>query len=80
MELEAGGCETSTSQGFFIVTPSLERSLTKSKEAPSPHEVILAPLYTIILMFCRETEVYCFNFVFEVKYLDSIGYQITLFL
>ena len=32
--------------GIFIVTPSLEGLPTKAKEAPSPHEVTLAPLDT----------------------------------
>ena len=31
-----GQCKTSTPQGNFIVTPSLESSITKAKEAPSP--------------------------------------------
>ena len=38
--------KTSTPQGIFIVTPSLEGWPTKAKEAPSPHEVRLAPLDT----------------------------------
>ena len=32
--------------GHFIVTPSLEGRSTKGKDAPSPHEVRLAPLDT----------------------------------
>ena len=39
-------CKTSTPQGIFIVTPSLEGWITKAKEAPSPHEVRLASLDT----------------------------------
>ena len=46
MRCEAGRCKTSTPYGIFIVTPSLEGSPTKAKEAPSPHEVRLAPLDT----------------------------------
>ena len=41
---EAGQCKTSTPYGIFIVTPSLEGSPTKAKEARSPHEVRLALL------------------------------------
>ena len=44
MGCKAGQCKTSTSQGIFMVTPSLEGWPTKAKEAPSPHEVRLAPL------------------------------------
>ena len=43
---EAGRCKTSTPEGIFIMTPSLEGWPTKAKEAPSPHEVRLAPLDT----------------------------------
>ena len=46
MGCEAGRCKASTPQGIFIVTPSLEGWPTKAKEAPSPHEVRLAPLDT----------------------------------
>ena len=47
MRCEAGRCsKTSTPEGIFIVTPSLEGWPTKAKEAPSPHEVSLAPLDT----------------------------------
>ena len=46
MGCEAGRCKTSTPSGIFIVTPSLEESPTKAKEAPSPHEVRLALLDT----------------------------------
>ena len=35
---------TSTPNGTFIVTPSLEGWPTKAKEAPSPHEVRLTML------------------------------------
>ena len=45
MGCEAGQCKTSTPQGIFIVTPSLEGWPTKAKEAPSPHEVRLTPLF-----------------------------------
>ena len=39
------------------MTPSLEGSPTKTKEAPSPHEVRLAPLYTNpVLQYLREFE------------------------
>ena len=41
MGCEAGECKTSTPQGIFIVTPSLEGCPTKAKETPSPHEVRL---------------------------------------
>ena len=46
MGCEAGRCKTSTPEGIFIVIPSLEGLPTKAKEAPSPHEVRLAPLDT----------------------------------
>ena len=46
MGCEAGRCKTSTPQGIFIVTPSLEGQPSKAKEAHSPHEVKLAPLDT----------------------------------
>ena len=46
MGCEAGRCKTSTPQGIFIVTPSLEGWSTKATEAPSPHEVRLTPLDT----------------------------------
>ena len=38
--------KTSTLQGIFVVMPSLEGWPTKAKEAPSPHDVRLAPLDT----------------------------------
>ena len=41
---KAGRCKTFTPEGIFIVIPSLEGWPTKAKEAPSPHEVRLAPL------------------------------------
>ena len=44
MGSRAGRCKISTPYGIFIVTPSLEEWPTKAKEAPSPHEVSLAPL------------------------------------
>ena len=45
MECKAVLCsETSTPLDIFIVTPSLEGWPTKAKEAPSPHEMRLAPL------------------------------------
>ena len=37
--------KTCTPQGMFIVTPSLEGLSIKAKEAPSPHEVRLTPLF-----------------------------------
>ena len=46
MGCEAGWCKTSTPWGIFIVIPLLEGWPTKAKEAPSPHEVRLAPLDT----------------------------------
>ena len=46
MGCEAGQCKTSSPEGIFIVTPSLEGWPTKAKEAPSPHEVRLALLDT----------------------------------
>ena len=46
MGCEAGCSKTSTPKGIFIVTPSLEGWPIKAKEAPSPHEVRLAPLDT----------------------------------
>ena len=52
MGCEAGRCKTSTPQGIFIVTPSLEWSPTKAKEALSPHEVRLAPLDTNPVLQC----------------------------
>ena len=45
MGCEPGWCsKTSTLEGIFIVTPSLEGWPTKAKEAPSLHEVRLTPL------------------------------------
>ena len=44
MGCEAGKCKTSSLQDIFIVTPLLEGWPTKAEEAPSPHEVCLAPL------------------------------------
>ena len=47
MGCEANRCnKTSTPYGIFIVIPSLEQWPTKTKEAPSLHEVSLAPLDT----------------------------------
>ena len=47
MGCEAGRCnKKTTAQGIFSVTSSLEVWPTKAKEAPSPHEVRLAPLDT----------------------------------
>ena len=46
MECSTGQCKTSTPQGIFIVISSLEGWPTKAKEAPSPHEVRMAPLNT----------------------------------
>ena len=46
MGCEAALCKTSTPEDIFIVIPSLEGWPTKTKEAPSPHEVRLAPLDT----------------------------------
>ena len=46
MRCKVGRCKTSTPKGIFIVTPSLEGWPTKAKEAPSSHEVRLAPLDT----------------------------------
>ena len=44
---EVGRCsKTSTPSGIFIVAPSLERWLSKDKEAPSPYKVRLALLST----------------------------------
>ena len=44
MECEASQSKTSTLQDFFYLTLSLEGQPTKAKEAPSPHEVRLAPI------------------------------------
>ena len=41
---KAGQCKSSTPEGPFIMTPSLEGWPTKATEAPSPLEVRLAPL------------------------------------
>ena len=46
MGCEADRCKTSTPQGIFIVTPSLEGWPTYAKEAPSPHKIRLATLDT----------------------------------
>ena len=60
MGCEAGRCKTSTPQGIFIVTPSLEGSPTKAIEAaPSPHEVKLAPLDTNPVFQCLGGRVKC---------------------
>ena len=52
MGCEAGRCKTSTPQGIFIVTPSLEAWPTKTKEAPSLHEVRLVLLDTSPVFQC----------------------------
>ena len=57
MGWEAGQCKTSTPYGIFIVKPSLEGSPTKAKEAPSPHEVRLAPLDTKLVFLCLGEDV-----------------------
>ena len=45
MRCKAGQCsKTSTPEGIFIATPSLEGLPVKAKEAPSHHEVTLVPL------------------------------------
>ena len=46
MGCEDGQCKTSSPEGIFIVTPSLEGWPTNAKEARSSHEVRLAPLDT----------------------------------
>ena len=52
------GCEagrynkTSTQSGIFIVIPSLEGWPTKTKKAPSLHEVKLTPLETNPVFQC----------------------------
>ena len=46
MGCEAGRCKTSSPEGIFIVTPSLEGWPTKAKEGRSSHEVRLASLDT----------------------------------
>ena len=43
MGWEAGQCRTSTPEGIFIVTPSLEGWSSKAREEPSPHEVRHGP-------------------------------------
>ena len=52
MGCEAGRCKTSTQLGIFIVTPTLEGSPIKAKEAPSPHEVRLTLLDTNPVFQC----------------------------
>ena len=53
MGCEPGWCsKTSTLEGIFIVTPSLEGWPTKAKEAPSLHEVRLTPLDTNPVFQC----------------------------
>ena len=51
MGREAGKCKTSTPQGIFIMTLSLEGWPTKAKEAPSPCEVRVIPLDTNPVFF-----------------------------
>ena len=46
MGWKAGRWKRFTSEGIFIVIPSLEEWPTKAKEASSPHEVRRAPLDT----------------------------------
>ena len=50
MGCEAGCGKTSTLESIFIVTPLLEGWPIKIKEAPSPHELKLAPLDTKIVV------------------------------
>ena len=52
MGCEAGRCKTSTPEGIFIMTPSLDGWPTKGKEAPSPHEVKLSLLDTNSVFQC----------------------------
>ena len=55
MGCEAGWCKTSTSSGIFNVAPSLVWLPTEAKEAPSPHEVRLAPQDTNpVFQYLRE--------------------------
>ena len=56
MGCEARQSKTSTPLGIFIVTPSVEGWSTKAKEAPSPHEVSLAPLDTNPVFQCLGRE------------------------
>ena len=52
MGCKAGQCKTSTPKGIFVVTPSLEGWPTKTKEAPSPHEVSPTQYFTNTLFQC----------------------------
>ena len=52
MGCKAGRCKTSTQYDIFIMTTSLERWSTKAKEAPSHHELRLAPLDTNPVFQC----------------------------
>ena len=83
MGCEAGQCKTSSPEGIFIVTPSLEGWPTKAKEATSPHEVRLVVLDTnpvfqslggekldMILMYFKNKIInwsYQYTFTYNIK-------------
>ena len=61
MGCEAGQCKTSTPQGIFIVTPSLEGWPNNAKEAPPPYEVRLALLDTNPVFQCLRENTHRLN-------------------
>ena len=61
------------------MTPSLEGSPTKAKEAPSPHEVRMAPLDTNPVFECRGEISMCegnFNGSYACKFKGLQNYKI----
>ena len=60
MGCETGRCKTSTPSGIFIMTPSLEGSPTIAIEAPSPHEVRVAPLDANPVFQCLGENIYIY--------------------
>ena len=72
MGCRAGQCKTSTPKGIFIVTPELEGSPTKAKEAPFPHEVRLALLETNLVFQCLREMSHClYNATSKKKSIES---------
>ena len=71
MGCEAGECKTSTPQGIFIVTPSLEGCPTKAKETPSPHEVRLALLDTNPVLQCLGDDFFIMTFSYYLKHCNA---------
>ena len=77
MGCKAGQCKTSSPKGIFIVTPSIEGSSTKAKEAPSLDEIRLAPLgNNPVFQFLGDVSMYgdknLYSIFNEVKGIHSV--------